>query len=80
MAMVMQTISKSQLKSQLLEYLRKVEKEKKPLIVTHGGKPVIKVSPYNQDPQEALKSLRNSVTYYQEPTKPVGQEDWETLK
>ena len=80
MTIVMQTISKSQLKSQLLEYLRKVEKEKKPLIVTHGGKPVIKVSPYQQDAQALLKSLRGSATYLQDPTEPVGLEDWEALK
>lgn len=80
MTIVMQTVSKSQLKSQLLEYLRKVEAEKKPLIVTHGGKPVIKVSPYQEDPQQVLKSLRGLVTRYENPTEPVGEDDWEALK
>lgn len=76
----MQTVSKSQFKSQLLEYLRRVEKEKKPLLVSHGGKPVIKVSPYQEDPDEILKSLRGSVLRYDEPNEPVGLEDWEALK
>ena len=71
-----QAISKSQFKAQVLEYLRKVEKEKKPLIISHGGKPVIKVSPYQEDPQQVLKSLRGLVTHYESPTKPVGKEDW----
>lgn len=80
MTVVMQTVSKSQLKAQLLGYLRKVEKEKKSLIITHVGVPVVKISPYKQDSQEALKTLRKSVVSYKEPTKPVGQKDWEVLK
>jgi len=80
MAMAMQVISKSQFKAQLLEYLRKVEKEKQPLLISHGGKPVIKVSVYKEDPEEILRSLRGSVVFYKEPTQPVGEEDWEALK
>ena len=73
-------ISKSQLKAQLLEYLRIVEKDKKPLVVTHGGKPVVTIIPFKQDPNAVLKSLRGSVISYKDPFKPVGQEDWEALK
>lgn len=80
MTIVMQIISKSQLKSQLLEYLRKVEQNKKALIVTHGGKPVVKITPYNEDPEKILKSLRNSVIYFEDPDEPVGVDDWEALK
>lgn len=75
----MQTISKSQLKSQLLEELRKVEKSKKSIIVTHGGKPVLKISPYNEDPELILKTLRGSVIDYVDPTLPVGEKDWEEV-
>lgn len=80
MTIVMQTVSKSQLKSQLLEYLRKVEKNKIPLVVTHVGKPVIKISPYQEPPDAILKSLRKSVIHYKNPNDPVGEEDWEVLK
>lgn len=80
MTIVMNTISKSQLKSQLLEYLRKVEQEKKPLIVTHGGKPVITVSPYYEDPQKTLSALRNSVVTYINPLAPVAEDEWEALQ
>jgi prevent-host-death family protein len=75
----MYVVSKSQLKSQLLAYLRKVEKEKKPLVITHEGKPVLKVSPYKQDPQQVLQSLKGSVISYVNPTQPVGENDWEIL-
>lgn len=80
MTIVMQTVSKSQLKSQLLEYLRKVEKDKNPLIVTHEGRPVVKITPYSDSNQEILDSLKNSVISYLDPSEPVGLEDWEALK
>lgn len=80
MTIVMQTVSKAQFKAQLLEYLRKVEKDKEPLIVTHAGKPVVKVTPYVEDSKEILKSLRGTVLRYDKPNEPVGLEDWEALK
>ena len=43
---IMQSISKSKLKSKLLELLRYVESEGEELIVTDRGKPVIKISKY----------------------------------
>lgn len=71
-------ISKSQFKTQVLEYLRNVEKKKQPLIVTHIGKPVVKIIPY-QD-AGVLKSLQNSVVYYKDPTEPVSKSSWEACK
>ena len=78
MTIVMQAIvvSKSQFKAQVLEYLRAVEQNKEPLIVTHWGKPVAKVVPYKEDSDAILASLRNSVISYKDPLEPVG-EDWE---
>lgn len=77
-----QVVSKSQFKAQALEFLRQVEKQKQPLIITHEGKPVIKVIPYNEKSrqEEILQSLRGSVLKYEDPTEPVGLEDWEVLK
>ncbi len=77
-----QTISKSQFKAHALELLRVVEQQKKPLIITHGGKPVVKVIPYKEESksEDILKSLRGSVLRYDNPTEPVGLEDWDMLK
>lgn len=76
-----QIVSKSQFKAQALEYLRTVEHKKQPLIITHAGKPVVKVIPYKEQSQEEiLKSLRGTVLKYEDPTEPVGLEDWEVLK
>lgn len=82
--MQQQVVSKSQFKAQALEYLRGVEINKQPLIITHAGKPVAKVIPYKEeqesDPEAILQSLRGTLIYYKDPDKPVGLEDWEMLK
>ena len=73
-------ISKSQFKPRALYYFREVEKTGRELIISDRGKPVLKIVPYTQDPEEALKTLRNTVVKYEDPTEPVGLEDWEALK
>ncbi len=75
-----QQVSKSSFKARALEYFRQVERTGRELIVTDRGKPVLKISPYCRDPREALKMLRNSVLRYDDPTEPVGLEDWEALE
>jgi len=74
------TVSKSRFKARVLEYFRQIEKTGKPLIITDRGKPVIKVAPFSEDPDEVLKELRNSVLKYKDPTNPVGESDWEALR
>ena len=75
MAIVMkqtrQTVSKSVFKSRALEYFQEVEKSRKPLIITDRGKPVLRVVPFSEDPEEILKELRGSVVTYKDPTKPI---------
>lgn len=79
MTMVMiTTVSKSQFKSQALEYLREVEKKNQPLIITHAGKAVAKVIPYKATSN--LQELRGTVSSYIDPTEPVGDKDWEVFK
>jgi len=74
------TISKSAFKARALEFFRQVEKSGSELIITDNGKPVLKVSRYDQDPMEGLKVLRGTVIRYDDPTEPVGVEDWEALR
>ena len=73
------SISKSRFKSRALEYFRQVEQSRKPLIITDRGKPVLKVVPFSEGPEDILKELRNSVIKYKDPTKPIGAADWEAL-
>lgn len=75
-----QTVSKSQFKPKALEYLRKVQKQKHPLTITHAGKPVVQIVPYSENQDAVLQSLRGTVVSYKEPTKPIAKEEWEALK
>lgn len=73
-------ISKSEFKPRALHYFREVEKTGKELIISDHGKPVLKIVPYVEDPEASLKVLRDTVLKYEDPTEPVGLEDWEALK
>ena len=73
-------ISKSKFKPRALHYFREIEQTGRELIICDRGKPVLKIVPYAEDPEKALKALRNTVINYTDPTEPVGLEDWETLK
>ena len=76
-----QTVSKSNFQDHPSEYLREVEDTGKELIITDQGKPVLRLVPYDREARESiLDSLRGSVVRYDDPTEPVGQEDWESLR
>lgn len=75
-----QAVSKSQFKPHSLEYFRKIEQTGEELIITDHGRPVLKVVPFVEDPEEYFRGLRNTVLKYDAPLEPVGGEDWEALK
>ena len=72
-----QTVSKSSFKPKALEYFRQVQEQGSELIITDHAKPVIKISPFRNDPHNILEELRNSVIEYDAPCEPVGLDDWE---
>ena len=69
-------ISKSKLKSKLLEILREVKSEDIEVTVTDRGKPVAKISKYYQAPitEELFGDLRGRVKYFEDPTTPTIEE------
>jgi prevent-host-death family protein len=71
-------ISKSRFKAQALELFRQVERTGTPIIISDRGTPVLKLSPYREDPAAALRALRGSVKKYTAPTQPVAEHDWES--
>ncbi len=77
---MVETISKSRFKPRALHYFREVERTGKDLIISDRGRPVLRITLYHEDPDKALKGLRNTVVAYEDPMEPVGQEDWEGLK
>ena len=74
------TVSKSRFKARALHYFREVERSRQPIIITDRGKPVLKLAPYSENPEEALRELRHTVIKYEDPTEPAGLDDWEALK
>lgn len=74
------TVSKSRFKAKALHYFREVERTGEDLVITDHGTPVLKLTRYVTDPEDGLRQLRGSVLYYEDPTEPVGVEDWEELR
>ena len=72
------TVSKSRFKARALELFRQVERTGRPIIITDRGTPVLTVTPYHEDPEAALRVLRESVVKYDAPTNPVAADDWES--
>ncbi len=63
--------------------MRLVEQSQQSLIITDMGEPVVQISPYDAkttNPGNKLYALRGVLLKYENPTDPVGAEDWETLQ
>ncbi len=78
--MAVEQVSKTRFKARVLAYLRKVQETGQPVVILDRGRPVAKVVPYRSEAEDILRILRGSIQRYDEPTKPVAVEDWETLK
>ena len=76
---VSRVISKSRFKPRALQYFREIQENGGELIITDRGKPVLKIIPYSEDPDDVLKELRHSVKRYSRPLDPVGLDDWEIV-
>lgn len=74
------SVSKSRFKAHALELFRQVERTGQPIVITDRGTPVLKLVPYRDEPDAALRVLRESVVKYEAPLKPVGEDDWESDK
>ena len=73
-------VSKSAFKPQALKYFRQIQEQGQELIITDHAKPVIRITPFKKESHIILEELRNSVIRYDDPLKPVGEDDWEILK
>ncbi|MFL9993863.1 Antitoxin component of toxin-antitoxin stability system, DNA-binding transcriptional repressor [Burkholderia sp. GAS332] len=73
-------VSKSEFKAKALELFRQVEASGESLIVTDHGKPALEVRPYRGVERSPLDVLRGSVMRYDNPTAPVGEDNWEAAQ
>jgi antitoxin (DNA-binding transcriptional repressor) of toxin-antitoxin stability system len=73
-----ETISKSKLKAKMLEIFRQLEDSGEELIVTHYGKPVLRVVPIKSKTtvEELFGDLQGNVTYLEDINQPTLAE-WE---
>lgn len=77
----LQVIPKHKFKAEALYYLRMVEEQKKPILVSHAGVPVVKVVPiYKKSNDEILKELGGAIKIKGDILSPVAVDDWEVLK
>ena len=71
-------ISKSAFKAQALEIMRGVEQTGEEVVITSHGKPTLVIKPYKDDTAKSpLEQLQGSVLAFDDPTGPVGEDDWE---
>ena len=73
-------VSKSCFKPRALKYFRQIQESGQELIITDRNKPVLKIIPFQEEPQAVLEELRNSVRRYDDPLEPVAENDWEVIK
>lgn len=78
--MITNQVSKSEFKSRALEFFRQIEASGESLIVTDHGKPALEVRPYRSITRNPLDILRGSVVRYDNPTDPIGENDWEAAQ
>lgn len=75
------TVPKNKFKAKALAYLRMVEEKNEPIVVTHQGKPVVKVIPIQKKTNEKIfEELSDAIISYGDLVSPVGVGDWEALK
>ncbi len=73
-------VSKSHFKAKALEYFRQIEAGGESIIVTDNGRPTLEVRRYVARVSDPLEALRGSVLKYEEPTEPVGDDDWDAAR
>lgn len=74
------SLTKTTFKSKALEYFRKVQSDKEPVIILERGKPVLKIIPYSENPRAELEKFRDSIRNYKDPLEPVASDEWEAMK
>jgi prevent-host-death family protein len=72
-------VSMSEFQARSLELMREVEESGQTIVATDRGKPVVEVRAVSKPKKDPRDLLRGSILFYERPTDPVGEEDWEAL-
>lgn len=73
----MKKVPKSVFKPKAFEYLRMVEEQGEPMIVTDHGRDAVKIEPILPQASSSKDVLKGSILRYEAPEEPVGEGEWE---
>ncbi len=76
----MKRVAKSVFKPRAFEYLRMVQEQGEPLIITDHGREAVRIEPVTPGDSCAAGSLEGSIRAYEAPEQPIDTETWETLQ
>lgn len=79
MTMTRVTVSKSRLKSRMLEIFRELQENGGELVVTDRGKPVLRITPIENRASvpDIFAAYRGKLVWHEDPTEPT-QGEWES--
>ena len=74
------TVSKSKLKSRMLELFRELEESGGEMVVTDRGRPVLRITPIAEklSVESVFADLRGKLIFHEDPDAPTAQE-WDAL-
>jgi len=75
--LMMETISKSELKAHALKVFRDIEKSGRSIIVTDRGTPTFEIRKLRRQKQSPRQLLKGTVIKFDKATEPVSVDDWE---
>ena len=79
--MVMKTIAAGTFKAKCLRLMDEVQSTRQPLLITKKGRPVAKLVPANEPPDDIFGCMRGKVEIVGDIVSPVVPiEDWEVLR
>ena len=79
--MVIKTIAAGTFKARCLRLMDEVQSTRQPLLITKKGRPVAKLIPANEPPDDIFGCMRDQVEIVGDIESPVVPlEDWEALK
>ena len=79
--MVMKTIAAGTFKARCLRLMDEVQSTRQPLLITKKGRPVAKLVPANEPPEDIFGCMRGKVEIVGDIESPVVPiEDWEVLR
>lgn len=78
----MTTVTVKDFKTKLSAFIKKINETGESILLTKHGKVVAKITPCDDRTawEEIRKKMAGSVLKYDDPTEPVGLEEWESLK